>query len=169
MPLVSCAVLLLDDQGRVFACHATGTPRWDLPKGVAEPGEPPRDAAVREAWEEAGLVVPPGALADLGEQRYLPAKRLHLFGLRVPAEGLALARCRCRSFFPHRQTGRPVPEADRFAWQPLATPGTWCGRNLARVLAGLDPAALAALPRVDARGGPHPPAGRPAPRRCGPA
>ena len=33
---VSCGVLLLNGRGEVFACHATGTPRWDLPKGVAD-------------------------------------------------------------------------------------------------------------------------------------
>ncbi|ACO46839.1 Nudix hydrolase [Deinococcus deserti] len=30
---------------------------WHLPSGTVEPGENPQDAAVREAWEEAGIRV----------------------------------------------------------------------------------------------------------------
>ena len=149
MTVVSCGVLLVDDQRRVLCCRATGTQRWDLPKGVAEPGESPRAAAVREAWEEAGLRLPAEALADLGEHRYLPGKRLHLFGLRVPDGGVAVSRCRCRSFFPHRRTGRPVPEADAFAWQPLASVDDWAGKGLARLLRGLPAEILDTLPRID--------------------
>jgi 8-oxo-dGTP pyrophosphatase MutT (NUDIX family) len=149
MALVSCGVLLVDDSGRVLACHATGTSRWDLPKGIVDPGETARAAAVREAWEEAGLRVPGERLDDLGETAYLRGKRLHLFALRVADGGVELAACRCRSFFPDRRTGRPLPEADGYAWLPLDALDTWCGRNMARVIAGLDRARLAAAPRVD--------------------
>ena len=147
MPRVlSCGVLMLNPRDEVFACHATGSPRWDLPKGVADPGETPRAAAVREAWEEAGLLLPAAALADLGEFDYLPAKRLHLFGLRVADEAIDLSRCRCRSFFPHHRTGASLPETDRWAWQPLAGAPDWAGKSLARLLGRLDAGLLAALP-----------------------
>ena len=39
MPLVSCGVVLLDRRRAIFTCRASGTQRWDLPKGVGEPGE----------------------------------------------------------------------------------------------------------------------------------
>jgi len=149
MFLVSCGVLLVDDRWRVLACHATGTSRWDLPKGIAEPGEAPREAALREAWEEAGLRVPGELLADLGETAYLRGKRLHLFALRVADGGIDLDACRCRSFFPDRRTAHLVPEADGYAWQRLDEPGEWCGKNMARVLSGLDRAQVAAAPRVE--------------------
>ena len=54
-PVVSCGVVLVNRRDEIFVCHTTGTARWDLPKGLADPAEDPRDAAVREAWEEAGL------------------------------------------------------------------------------------------------------------------
>ena len=145
---VSCGVLLLDRRGRVFACHATGTPRWDLPKGVADPGESPRDAAVREAWEEAGLRLRPDDLVDLGEFDYIAAKRLHLFALRVADGAVDLSRCNCRSFFPHHRTAADTQEADAWSWKPHEQAGTWCGKNMARVLGSLDWAAIAALPEV---------------------
>jgi 8-oxo-dGTP pyrophosphatase MutT (NUDIX family) len=147
---VSCGVLLLDASRRLFACHATGTARWDLPKGLVDPGEPPRAAAVREAWEEAGLRLDAGALADLGEFAYLRGKRLHLFAARVGPRAFDLADCRCRSFFPHYRTGRATPEADAYAWQPLADAPAWAGKGLLQVLARLDWAALDALPELAA-------------------
>jgi len=148
-PTVSCGVVLVNRRDEIFVCHTTGTSRWDLPKGLADPGEDPRDAAVREAWEEAGLRLPGDALLDLGEFAYLPAKRLHLFALRVAPDGIDIDRCACRSFFPHRHTGRPTPEADAWAWKPLDDLASWCGKNMTRVLQSLDRGLIAALPEVD--------------------
>ena len=145
---VSCGVLLLNDRDEVFACRATGTARWDLPKGLAEAGETPRDAAVREAWEESGLRLEGDRLSDLGGFDYLPAKRLHLFALRVTDDALEPARCSCRSFFPHHRTGAATPEADAWAWKPGAGAPAWCGKNMARGLGSLDWAAIRALPVV---------------------
>jgi 8-oxo-dGTP pyrophosphatase MutT (NUDIX family) len=147
--VVSCGVVVLNRR-RVFVCHAPGTQRWDLPKGIAEPGETPRETAVREAWEEAGLRLAAQPLGDLGEFAYLPGKRLHLFALHAGDGALDPAACRCRSFFEHPVTHRRLPEADGFAWQPLDDLGAWCGKNLSRVLGGLDWTGLEALPQVGA-------------------
>lgn len=145
---ISCGVLLVNDRGELFACHATHTARWDLPKGVADPGEVPRDAAVREAWEEAGLRLPADLLVDLGEFAYLPAKRLHLFALRVANDAIALSRCSCRSFFPHHRSGKPTPEADAWAWKARRDAPSWAGKNMVRVLGSLAWDAIDALPEL---------------------
>jgi 8-oxo-dGTP pyrophosphatase MutT (NUDIX family) len=145
---ISCGVLLVNGRGELFACHATHTARWDLPKGVADPGEAPRDAAVREAWEEAGLQLPADLLVDLGEFAYLPAKRLHLFALRVASDAIALSRCSCRSFFPHHRSGKPTPEADAWAWKARRDAPAWAGKNMVRVLGSLAWDAIDALPEL---------------------
>lgn len=36
--VVSCALVMVNARREVFACHTTGTPRWDLPKGVQDSG-----------------------------------------------------------------------------------------------------------------------------------
>ncbi|MBS0447740.1 MAG: NUDIX domain-containing protein [Proteobacteria bacterium] len=146
--VVSCGVVIVTPLGDVFACRATGRGRWDLPKGLPEPGETPREAALREAAEEAGLILDPAHLADLGIHDYLPKKRLHLFGLRVAADAIDLARCRCRSTFVDARSGRVLPEVSGYAWQPLGRLDAWCGKNLSRVLAGIDQAALRRLPEI---------------------
>ena len=80
--VVSSGVLVLDAQRELLLCHATGTPRWDIPKGVGEPGEDARTTAVRETAEETGLVLEPDDLLDLGRFPYLRQKDLHLHASR---------------------------------------------------------------------------------------
>jgi 8-oxo-dGTP pyrophosphatase MutT (NUDIX family) len=133
----SCGVVLLNPRRELFMCRATGTHRWDLPKGVGEPNESARDAAVRETWEESGLRLPESQLHDLGEFAYLPGKRLHLFALRVALDAFDVTRCRCRSTFIHPKTKRPTPEVNGYAWKPVEEITEWSGKNMARVLGGL--------------------------------
>lgn len=60
-------VVVLDDAARMLLVrHAEGND-WTTPGGMVEPGETPADAAVRETWEETGLIVEPTrVLAVLG-------------------------------------------------------------------------------------------------------
>jgi 8-oxo-dGTP pyrophosphatase MutT (NUDIX family) len=56
------AVIIEDDRGRVLLLKRSPTMswkpgRWNLPAGHVEPGELAAEAAVREAYEEAGLRV----------------------------------------------------------------------------------------------------------------
>ena len=55
--LPSVAVLPRDDHGRVLLVRAIDTDQWALIGGAIEPDESPRDAAVRECQEEAGVTV----------------------------------------------------------------------------------------------------------------
>jgi 8-oxo-dGTP pyrophosphatase MutT (NUDIX family) len=42
--------------GRICLVTSSNGKRWVIPKGVIEPGQSPAEAALQEAWEEAGLV-----------------------------------------------------------------------------------------------------------------
>ena len=42
--------------GRVCLVTSSNGKRWVIPKGLIEPGQTAREAALQEAWEEAGLV-----------------------------------------------------------------------------------------------------------------
>ena len=55
--LPSAAVVLHDDRMRILLCKHSDRNIWVAPGGLVEPGEHPSDAAVRETWEETGLIV----------------------------------------------------------------------------------------------------------------
>jgi 8-oxo-dGTP pyrophosphatase MutT (NUDIX family) len=127
----SCGVLVTDGE-RLLLGHATRSPRWDIPKGIAEPGETFVAAAARELDEETGLIVPARALHDLGVHTYMAGKALALFAW-APLQMPQPETLSCRSVFL-LPSGTAVPEFDRFgvfAWdEALAR----VGRNMARVL-----------------------------------
>jgi ADP-ribose pyrophosphatase YjhB (NUDIX family) len=50
-------MLIRDGDGRVLLCRLTYKQDWDLPGGVVEVGESPRDAVGREVDEELGLSI----------------------------------------------------------------------------------------------------------------
>jgi RimJ/RimL family protein N-acetyltransferase/ADP-ribose pyrophosphatase YjhB (NUDIX family) len=55
-------MLVRDTEGRVLICQLTYKRDWDLPGGVVEVGESPRDAASREIAEELDLSIAAGEL-----------------------------------------------------------------------------------------------------------
>ncbi len=65
---------LVFEDGRVLVTqrkkggHLAGS--WEFPGGKVEPGEPPRDALVRELAEELGIEVTVGEIVDVAFHRY---------------------------------------------------------------------------------------------------
>ena len=55
--LPSAAAAIYDEQGRVLMGLHADRKIWVLPGGLIEPGEIPADGAVRETWEETGLLI----------------------------------------------------------------------------------------------------------------
>ena len=131
---MSCGVIVTDGE-KLLLGHATRSPRWDIPKGVAEPNEALAAAAARELLEETGLTVAPEELTDLGVHAYLRGKDLALFmwgPTRLPdPESLT---CTSQFALPN---GTLLPEFDRFGLFPWEEALLRVGKNLARVLASL--------------------------------
>jgi 8-oxo-dGTP pyrophosphatase MutT (NUDIX family) len=135
----SCGVLV-SDGGRILLGHATRSPRWDIPKGEAEPGEDFANAAARELYEETGLRVASGELTGLGVHAYLRGKDLALFAWAPPTlpDPKTLV---CASTFA-LPNGSLLPEFDRFGLFSWDEALSRVGRNLARVLAAIGPDAI---------------------------
>lgn len=130
----SCGVIVGDGE-RLLLGHATRSPRWDIPKGRAEPGETHAEAAARELREETGLVVAPASLVPLGLHPYLRGKDLALFAWSPldPPDPKSLL---CTSYFALAD-GTLLPEFDRFGWFTWEEALTRVGKGMARVLSSL--------------------------------
>ena len=131
MKTTSHGTLLIDADAELLLCHATGGRHWDIPKGIAEPGETSAQAALREAREECGLDLDPLVLRDLGRFTYRPDKDLWLHAALI--ERVDPARCVCSTFFTDRR-GRLRPEMDAFRWVPFDDVASHCARNMTTVL-----------------------------------
>ena len=57
--LPAVTMICRDEEGRVLLARHQDYDQWGLPGGGMDPGEKPADAAVREMWEETGLLVEP--------------------------------------------------------------------------------------------------------------
>jgi 8-oxo-dGTP pyrophosphatase MutT (NUDIX family) len=130
MKTTSCGVLVTDG-GRILLGHATRSPRWDIPKGIAEAGEDFASAAARELREETGLEAKPAEFVQRGIHRYLPGKDLALFEWR-PVSMPDPTALRCTSRFAVGKT--LLPEFDRFGIFDWHDALSHVGRNMARVL-----------------------------------
>ena len=101
---------------------------WGIPKGGIERGESSQAAALREAWEEAGVKAKP-RIQEVGEMRYVKRRRdqvvqLHAMEIRDLANEWPEAFRRRRAWFSLEDA---VREVDRFS-------------GLAEVLQALQPA-----------------------------
>jgi 8-oxo-dGTP pyrophosphatase MutT (NUDIX family) len=133
MKETTCGVVVTDG-ARLLLGHATRSPRWDIPKGIANPGEAFASAAVRELFEETGLVTSAETLTPLGVHRYRSGKDLALFEWRpVPLPDPTTLHC--KSHFEIRNI--LFPEFDKFALFDWDTALSRVGRDMARVLASI--------------------------------
>lgn len=145
--LLSCGVLLFNEHDQLFLAHATGNRHWDVPKGLADPGEEPLAAALRETREETGIILDESDWLDLGRHLYRPGKDLHLFARRVSTAQVVVGDCVCTSMFVHARSGKSLPEADSFGWFDLDQLPQRCARSMSDLLVtrGLAARALSAL------------------------
>ena len=127
----SCGVIVTDRE-RILLGHATRSPRWDIPKGVAELDEGFPEAAAREVLEETGLTVGLDELTELGVYPYLRGKDLALFAWVLPQlpDPQSLS---CSTQFA-LANGTLLPEFDRFGAFSWDEALLRVGKNLARVL-----------------------------------
>ncbi|CAJ0771440.1 NUDIX hydrolase [Ralstonia chuxiongensis] len=136
MPIaLSCGIVLLNEEGDVLLAHATETRHWDIPKGAPDPGENDRDAALREAREETGLVLDGHALIELGRFPYRRDKELHLFATRLRRAEVALDTLKCTSMFNSYHTGRLIPEMDAYRWTTADEVPQYASQSLTRLFA----------------------------------
>ncbi len=135
---LSCGVIVRRTQAELLLCHATGSNRWDIPKGLRDAGETSVAAALRELREETGLELDERQIRDLGVHQYLPRKDLQLFLLDPPDPSIDIGPCTCSTFYTARSGNRQIPEVDAYRWAVRDEVPALCGKNMTRVLMTLD-------------------------------
>ena len=136
--ILSCGTLIVNPRRELLLCHITHTAKWDIPKGVRDPGETELEAAMRELREEAGLVFDPAQFRDLGPFMYRRDKRLHLFMVEPGPALCSLAHLHCSTTFAHHATGLPTPEMDGYRWAARGQVRALCWPRMGEVLMGID-------------------------------
>ena len=104
--LPGAAALPRDEQGRILLVRITDTSQWAAIGGAIEPDESPQQAAIREAEEEAGVILDSAAYWRARRSRVpdaLPQRRPDVIcddgvrrhrGRRLPGpDGEETARC----------------------------------------------------------------------------
>lgn len=69
---VGAGAIFLDERGRVLLVNPTYKPQWEIPGGIVELNESPRQACMREVQEELGLVRDFGRLLSVS---YVPSSK----------------------------------------------------------------------------------------------
>jgi predicted NUDIX family NTP pyrophosphohydrolase len=111
-------VLLAHPGGPFWARKDAGA--WTIPKGGFDPGEEPREAALRELAEELGEAapqLPPEALVELGSIRQKGGKVVHAWAAEADFDPAALDSNAFSMEWPPRSgVEREFPEVDRAEW-----------------------------------------------------
>ncbi|HKT58352.1 MAG TPA: NUDIX domain-containing protein [Microbacterium sp.] len=95
---------------------------WSIPKGTLDPGEAPRQAALREFREELGVDAPEVPDAEFGVFRVSSSKRLVVYAAAAPgfpASGFAFGEFELE-WPPRSGRMQRFPEVDRAEWTPVA-------------------------------------------------
>jgi 8-oxo-dGTP pyrophosphatase MutT (NUDIX family) len=110
---ISSAVLIVHNE-TVLACLPFGRNQFnknimDLPKGKVEVGEKFDEAAIREVYEETGIVLDKTKLEFFGVFEYKSRKDLAMFRY-VSEDPIDISRLRCSTYFFDVGQGKEVPE-----------------------------------------------------------
>src|SRR5580704_6509288 len=115
LPLVGVGAVIIED-ARVLLVKRAHPPlqaQWSIPGGVLEVGELVREAAIREAREETGLVVEPGDLLGVYDRVLRDAEQ------RVQYH-YVLIDFLCRRISGELQAGSDAAEVRWFGREELA-------------------------------------------------
>jgi 8-oxo-dGTP pyrophosphatase MutT (NUDIX family) len=63
--LATARAVTVDGHGHIILGRYPGSKTWAIPGGVIDPGEQPADAAIRECYEETGIIAEPEALTSV--------------------------------------------------------------------------------------------------------
>ncbi len=95
MKTTSAGIIIINSKNQILGCKPFGKydDRHDIPKGKVEEGETPMEGALRETFEETGLVLDGVEMEEIGLRSYQSKKNLHLFKCTYEIEDLSILHC----------------------------------------------------------------------------
>ena len=110
-------IVISEADDRILIGHAPNVANkpnsWDFPKGHIQEGEEPITAAVRELYEETGLIIAPGDLTELNTISY-NGGAITFYKVYLPS---IVTDLKCNSYF--EMWGKRMPEFSKFDWVPV--------------------------------------------------
>lgn len=110
-------VILFDPSARLLITKPTASNIWSFPKGLSDPGESPKETAIRETLEETNidLKVIQGVFLDkIYSKKYAKSNKMGHFLVFLSEENLLDYKLICTSTF--ERYGKKFPENDAFQW-----------------------------------------------------
>lgn len=112
--LMTCAVVIINNNGDILGCHVTGKPKgigFDFPKGCSDLGESDLQTALRELYEETGIIMSNEELIDCGIHNHNKKKNIHIFLCKTDTMPM-IEKLKCSSYFNFN--GKQFPEIDYY-------------------------------------------------------
>jgi 8-oxo-dGTP pyrophosphatase MutT (NUDIX family) len=112
--LMTCAVVIINKNGDILGCHGTGKPNgegYDFPKGCSDLGESDLQTALRELYEETGIIMSNEELIDCGIHNHNKEKNIHIFLCKTDTMPM-IEKLKCSSYFNFN--GKQFPEIDYY-------------------------------------------------------
>ena len=133
MKTISCAVIFMTPDKKILLGHITGQNGiYDIPKGMIENNETPKNTAARELYEETGIVIDPDNLIDYGIRKYYSKKDLHVF-MYHSKHIINLQELQCTSYFSNNK-GEQLPEINGYILSSINDLSKYIRPKLLKVL-----------------------------------
>lgn len=133
---LSSGIIIVNEFCEILMGRTQGTnpAQYDIFKGLHEPDESVLETAIRECYEESGLIIKKDSVIDLGQQPYNSSKDLHIFITYSPENLIDLKTLKCISTYYSMYRKQWYPEISGYRWVSIDSIDYLCCKSLSNVL-----------------------------------
>ena len=127
--MLTCGIFLINQDEKILVCHPTNSHwnSWGIPKGLPDPGEDTKTAAIRELLEETSIELhkvldPDRDLFYLGTSDYKNRKKILVAYWGFVKDTIPIETLICSSMVTNKgneELQPEFPEVDKYQWISL--------------------------------------------------